>query len=207
VGWWADNAVPKITNVACDTNEIREIRGRVCADLHGDVVEIGFGSGLNVPHLPGGVTGAWAVEPSAVGRRLATDRVAASAVPIEFAGLDGQRLDLPDNRFDSALSSFTLCTIPDAIAALRELVRVLKPDGAFHFVEHGRSPDPKVVRWQNILNPLQKRLFAGCHLNRKIDDLIREAGFEIERLETYDGLGKPKAFGYLYEGVARAPRA
>lgn len=207
MGWWAERVVPRITNAACDVNEIRAIRPRVCAGLHGDVVEIGFGSGLNVQHLPDEVSGLWAVEPSELGRKLANARVAASRVPIEFAGLDGQRLDLPENRFDAALSSFTLCTIPDAVAALRELVRVLKPGGAFHFIEHGRSPDPKVARWQNRFNPLQRRLFAGCHLNRSIAALIEQAGFSMERLETYDGMGRPKMFGYLYEGVARAPNS
>ena len=206
MGWWAEHVVPPITNAACNAPNIRPIRERVCSDLRGDVVEIGFGSGLNLPHLPAAVSGLWAVDPSALGRTLAAERLAASSVPVAFAGLDGQHIELPNTRFDAALSSFTLCTIADAVAALRELRRVLKPGGTFHFVEHGRSPDPKVARWQDRLNPLQGRLFAGCHLNRRIGDLIAEAGFAIERLATYDGLGRPRAFGYLYEGVARAPK-
>jgi len=204
MGWWAERAVPHIVNVACNAPDVRARRPHLCEGLHGDVVEIGFGSGLNLPHLPDDVTGIWAVEPSQIGRKLARERLDATHVPVEFAGLDGQRLALPDARFDAALSSFTLCTIPDGAAALRELVRVLKPGGTFHFIEHGRSPDPRVARWQKRLDPLQRRLFAGCHVSRPIKDMIEDAGFAIERLEN-SYMGWPKAAGYLYEGVARAP--
>ena len=146
----------------------------------------------------------WAVEPSEVGRRLAHARLDASRVPVEFAGLDGQRLDLPDGRFDAALSSFTLCTIPDAAAALREVARVLKSGGTLHFIEHGLSPHRRVARWQRRLNPIQQRLFAGCHVDRPIATMIENAGFVIERLQN-SYLGRPKAAGYLYEGVATRP--
>jgi ubiquinone/menaquinone biosynthesis C-methylase UbiE len=204
MGWWAERVVPRIVNAACNAPDVRARRPRLCEGLRGDVVEIGFGSGLNLPHLPESVTGLWAVEPSELGRRIARERIDGCPVPVEFAGLDGQRLDLPDGRFDAAVSSFTLCTIPDARAALREVARVLKPGAEFHFIEHGRSPDANVLRWQKLLNPVQRRLFAGCHVDRPIATLIEGAGFVIERLaNTY--LGWPKAAGYLYEGVARAP--
>ncbi len=142
------------------------MRDRVCARLSGAVVEVGFGSGLNVPHYPAGVTAIAAIEPSDVAWRLAAERVASSAVPVRRAGFDGQALPFEDDTFDSALSTWTLCTIPDVGAALAELRRVLRPDGTLHFVEHGLAPDDSVLRWQRRLEPVQKRLAGGCHLTR-----------------------------------------
>jgi SAM-dependent methyltransferase len=201
MGYWAEQVVPRITDKACNVKEMRPLRARQCAGLDGDIVEIGFGSGHNLAYLPAAVHGLWAVEPSAVARRYSQPRVEAASVPVVFAGLDGQELDLPDDRFDHALSTCTLCTIPDPVAALQELRRVVRPGGRFHFLEHGLSPDPKVARWQDRVNPVQRRLFAGCHVNRPIADLVEEAGFEIERME-HPTLKGPRVFGYLYEGTA-----
>lgn len=204
MGWWAERVVPRITEKACNSKQARPLRARQCIDLDGDVVEIGFGSGHSIGYLPPTVHGLWGVEPSELARRIAQPRIDASPVPVTLAGLDGQSLDLPGDRFDHALSTCTLCTIPDPVAALNELRRVLKPGGRFHFLEHGRSPVPKVARMQDRFDPIQGRLFAGCHINRRIDELIRSVGFEIERLEHPSFKG-PKAFGYMYEGVAIAP--
>lgn len=204
MGWWAERVVPRITEKACNTKETRPLRARQCATLDGDVVEIGFGTGHNIAYLPPTVRGLWGVEPSPLARRYAQPRIDASSVPVTLAGLDGQSLDLPDDRFDHALSTCTLCTIPDAVAALRELRRVLRPGGRLHFVEHGRSPVAKVARMQDRFDPIQGRLFGGCHLNRPIDELITSAGFEIEHLD-HPTLKGPKIFGYLYEGVAVVP--
>lgn len=201
MGFWAERVVPLITEKACNTKEIRPIRQRQCAELDGDVLEIGFGSGHNLAFLPDTVHEFHVVEPSARARRYAQPRIDASPIPVQLAGLDGQSLVLPDDRFDHAVSTFTLCTIPDVTAALREVRRVLKPGGRFHFVEHGRSPDPKVARFQQRWDPIQRRLFAGCHVSRSIADLVEEAGFKIERLDNSQLKG-PKGFGYLYEGVA-----
>lgn len=202
MSWWSERVVPMITEKACDTKEIRSYRGRQCADLDGDVLEIGFGTGHTIAFLPPTVRTLWAVEPSARARRFAQPRIDASPIPVEWAGLDGQQLDLPDDRFDHALSTFTLCTIPDAGAALRELRRVLKPGGGLHFVEHGRSPDPKVARRQQRWDPMQKRLFDGCHVSRPIHELVEDAGFQIEHL-TNSQMKGAKTFGYIFEGVAR----
>lgn len=191
-------------NVLLGTKALGRIRAATCAGLHGDVIEIGFGSGRNIPYLPRTVTGVWPVEPSTVGRRLAERRIAVSPVPIHPAGLDGQRLEYPDDRFDCALSTATLCTIPDVKHALAELRRVVKPGGAFHFAEHGHSPDPKIARTQARVDGFQHRVAGGCHLTREIDELIEGAGFEILTLRhTY--LPGPKAWGYMSVGKARNP--
>ena len=204
MGWWAERVVPWITEKACNTKEIEPYRRRLCAELDGEVLEIGFGSGHNLAFLPEGVESLAAVEPSERARRFAAPRIAKSSVPVTYAGLDGQSLDLPDDRFDHAVSTFTLCTIPDAGAALREVRRVLKPGGRFHFVEHGRSPDAKTARFQERWDPVQKRLFGGCHVSRPIASLVEDAGFTIERLDNSELKG-PKGFGYIYEGVAVSP--
>lgn len=128
--------------------------------------------------------------------------MAHTSVPIELAGLTGERLDLPSEESDVVLSTWTLCTIPDVGAALAELRRVVKPGGELHFVEHGHAPDPSVARWQRRIEPVHKRLAGGCHLTRKIPELLEQAGFEIEQLDTYYSEGEPKPFGYTFEGRA-----
>ena len=157
------------------------MRDEACEGLSGDVIEIGFGSGLTLRHLPDAVTGVWAVEPSATARKLAQKRIDAARVPVHHAGLDGERLDEPDDRFDAAVSIMTLCTIPDVSAALGELRRVLKPGASFHFAEHGRSPDEKVARTQDRFNGLQNKVAGGCNLNRDIPALVNAAGFDITK--------------------------
>jgi ubiquinone/menaquinone biosynthesis C-methylase UbiE len=203
VGFYTAHVVPRVTNVVLGNKAFGRIRAKVCDGLHGDVLELGFGSGRNVPYLPAEVSGIWAVDPSGVGRKLAARRVAASPIPVHTAGLDGARLDLPDARFDAALSTMTLCTIPDVDGALHELHRVLKRGAAFHFAEHGRAPDAKVARTQDRLNGLQQKVAGGCNLNREIVELLARAGFEVTDLENFFLQG-PKAFGYMYVGRARA---
>ena len=202
MGIYTDQVVPRITNVLLGNKEFAKVRAEECEGLTGDVIEIGFGSGLNLPHLPPEVSGLWAVDPSGVAQTLAAKRIAATAVPFHSAGLDGAHLDLPDDRFDSALSTMTLCTIPDVVTALDELKRVLKPGARFHFAEHGHAPDERVARFQDRFDPWQGRIAGGCHLNRDIAALISEAGFEIEQLRNFY-LNAPKSFGYMYVGRAR----
>lgn len=202
VGIYGDQVLPRLQNRLLDLGGTREIRARVCAGLAGDVVEVGFGSGLNLPHLPSEVSGLWAVEPALVGRRLSARRRAASPVPVTFAGLDGQRLPFDDDRFDAALTTWTLCTIPDAVTALRELRRVLRPGGTLHFVEHGLSPDASVARWQHRGTPVQRRLAGGCHLDRDIPRLLASGGFTVTRLDTFYEKGAPRMLGYMFEGRA-----
>jgi SAM-dependent methyltransferase len=200
---WREHVLPRIVDKACARRDFAEPRRRTLAGLAGDAVEIGFGSGHNLAHYPAEVDRILAVEPSTVARRLAEPRVAASAITVEFVGLDGQALALPDDCADAAVTTFTLCTIPDVTSALGELGRVLRPGGRLHFLEHGLSPDPKVAAWQHRLTPIQRRICGGCHFDRPIDQLITQAGFRIVTLENYY-LAGPKTPSYLYQGVAEA---
>jgi ubiquinone/menaquinone biosynthesis C-methylase UbiE len=202
VSWWREQVVPRAVDCFLGTAEVTKMRQRACAGLTGDVVEIGFGSGRNVEHYPPEVDAVWAVEPSDVAWRKAQPRIGAHGADVRRAGLDGQALDLPADRFDSALSAFTMCTIPDLDAALAELRRVLRSGGRLHFVEHGRSPDPAVARWQDRLQPIHGRLAGGCHLDRSIGDHLERSGFEIDSLDTFYSEG-PKVFGYISLGSAR----
>jgi SAM-dependent methyltransferase len=204
MGLYGEHVLPRIIDVVCNLKVAREQRSRVCEGLAGDVVEIGFGSGLNVPFYPPAVTRVDAVEPADVGWKLAAKRIGATTIPVERSGLDGQSLPFGDDRFDAAVSTWTMCTIPDVDAALRELRRVLKPGGTLHFVEHGLAPDEDVRRWQHRLEPVQKRLFGGCHLTRPVVDLLKGAGFTVTELDAYYEKGSPKFVGANSLGVARS---
>ncbi|TWP33963.1 class I SAM-dependent methyltransferase [Leekyejoonella antrihumi] len=201
MGIYADSILPRIIDRTMRHNEFSVIRARVASGLSGCVLEVGFGSGLNVPHYPSAVTRVLAVDPSRTGRRLAAGRIAASPVPVDSIALDGQAIPLDDACVDHALTTWTLCTIPEVDQAMIEIARVLRPGGSLHFVEHGRSPDPAVARWQDRLTPIQRRVAGGCHLNRPIDQIIGRSGLRLDTLETSYMAG-PKAFGYLYEGIA-----
>jgi SAM-dependent methyltransferase len=205
MGLYGEHVLPRIINAACGMKANDPLRRRVCAGLEGDVVELGFGSGLNVPFYPDAITRVAAVEPANVGWNLAAGRVNASNVAVERAGLDGQSLPFADASFDSAISTWTLCTIPDVAAALQEVRRVLKHGATLHFVEHGLAPDAKVRRWQHRLEPLQKRLFGGCHLTRPIADLLTTAGFTITELDVFYEDGAPKPMGADSLGIAVSP--
>lgn len=205
MGFYGEQVLPRVMDRVCGMSSSDEIRGRVCAGLTGDVVEIGFGSGHNVRSYPSTITSVAAVEPSSVAWQLGGDRLASAPVPVLRAGLDGESLPFADASLDSALSTWTLCTIPDVTAALLEIRRVLKPGGAFHFLEHGLAPDTDVQRWQRRLEPVQRRLVGGCHLTRPIVGLIKGAGFTITELEVFYEKGAPKALAATSLGVARAP--
>ena len=201
MGFYEREVLPRIVDVALSGKQLDRLRGRVAGRLDGEVLEVGFGSGRNVPHYPASVTRVRAVDPALVGRKLAAPRVAASPVPIEYVGLEGERLPVEDQSVDHVLTTWTLCTIPDVDRAVTEIHRVLRPGGSLEFLEHGRAADTNVQKWQDRITPLQRRIAGGCHLNRAIDTLLTDAGLQIDRLDNYYIKG-PKVFGYMYEGTA-----
>ena len=199
---YRDHVLPRIVDKACARKDFNALRRESLAGLAGVVVEIGFGSGHNLPHYPPEVRRVLAVEPSLLAQRLAASRIDDAAVDVEFVGLDGQQLPLADGCADAAVSTFTLCTIPDPTAALDELRRVLRPGGTLHFLEHGLATDPKVAVWQHRLNPLQRRVCGGCHFDRPIDQLLTTAGYDLDELRTLYATG-PKTPSFIYAGIAR----
>ena len=201
MGFYEEQVLPRFMDLTMGRGELARIRARVAGPLDGNVLEVGFGSGLNVPHYPPTVHQVQAVDPATVGRKLAAKRVGSSGVPVEYIGLDGQALSLQSASIDHVLTTWTLCSIPDVDRALSEIRRVLRPGGSFHFVEHGRSPDRTVAGWQDRLTPMQRRLAGGCRLNRPIDELVVNSGLELIRMENYYLKGR-RPFGYMFEGVA-----
>jgi SAM-dependent methyltransferase len=202
MGWYAEHILPRLDASGLDRPDVAELRHQVCSTLTGEVVEIGFGSGLNVSHYPGGVRRVHAVEPSRLARKLAEPRLSTTAVPVIFDADDAQRLPFDDASMDCALVTFVLCTVGDPALAAAELHRVLVPGGTVAFVEHGRSPDPSVQRWQRRLNGVNRRL-CGCPLDRVAPDILAGAGFAVTvSAERYlDRV--PRFAGYLYQGTAR----
>lgn len=172
-------------------------------DAHGDVLELGFGTGLNLPYFPDAVKRLTVVDPEDLMPKRVAERIAAARFPVERAKLSAEHLPFEDDKFDCAVSSFTLCTIPDATAALREVRRVLKPGGSFLFVEHGLNREPSVAKWQRRLDPIQRVIGRGCHLSRPIDRLVADAGLEIARLDYYVIAG-PSPYATMYRGAALA---
>jgi ubiquinone/menaquinone biosynthesis C-methylase UbiE len=204
MGIYRERILPRLVEVACGGAQMERWRARATEGLTGTIVEIGFGSGLNVPVYPAAVTHVFAVEPALVARQRAEGRVAASHVELVHVGLDGQSIPLDDESCDGALSTFTLCTIPDVEAALSELFRVLRPGGRFHLLEHGLSPDPKVATWQHRIEPAQKRLADGCHLTRSPLDLVAAAGFEVVEHDSRYAKG-PKPWTWMTSAKAVKP--
>lgn len=202
MSFYSDRVLPLVITRTCGTPTLNGLRTRACEPLSGRVVEIGFGSGFNVGRYPNAVTAVAAVEPSDAGWRLGASRVASSTVPIERSGLDGERLPFDDDSFDSALSTFTLCTIPDLDAALAELRRVVRPGGVFAFLEHGTAPDPGPRKWQRRIEPFQKRFGGGCHLTRDLPAAIAASGWNLVEVDAFYADKTPKPFGALVLGSA-----
>lgn len=206
MGFYVEQILSRGMARVMDTPENQELRQRAAQGLGGDIIEIGFGAGLNLPALPDEVASVHAVDPDHVGRRLAAERIEQARADVHLTGLDGQSIPLETASMDAALSTWTLCSIPDMHQALLELRRVLKPGGRFHFLEHGLSDEPKVQRWQRRLDPIQKIWAGGCRLSVPIDRVVRAAGFEIVELDNFYMSGS-KCHGYMYRGVAINPGA
>jgi ubiquinone/menaquinone biosynthesis C-methylase UbiE len=203
MGLYGDFLLPRLLDLAMGTRILGEERRKVLAGARGRVLEVGFGSGHNIVAYPPGVQEVVGVDPSPRAARLARKRIARASFPVSTLPLAGERIDAPDASFDAVVSTFALCTIADPAAALAQMLRVLKPDGRFFFLEHGRADDPSVQRWQDRLNGVQKALFGGCHLNRDIVALVRAAGFELEQIDRYYLPGQPRPYAFLTRGIAR----
>ena len=182
-----------------------ELRAPTLAGARGDVLELGFGTGLNLPHYPAGVTRLTTVDPLDALRERVLARIQAAPFPVDVHHLDADlRLPFDAGRFDCITVTWSLCTIPDPVAALREARRVAKPEAPLLFIEHGRSEDPKVARWQDWWNPVQRVIACGCNVNRPIDEIVRASGFRLEQLERFFADRTPRMLGEMYRGVARA---
>jgi ubiquinone/menaquinone biosynthesis C-methylase UbiE len=194
--------IPRLTHLAMRQKQLLPFRQRVIGAAEGRVLEIGIGSGLNFPLYGDAVTSVIGLEPSSELLGMARPRAEAAPAPITLLEASAETIPLDSGSIDTAVTTWTLCTIPNAVQALGEMRRVLRPGGALLFVEHGRAPEPDVARWQDRLDPLWSRLGGGCHLNRKMDDLISGSGFRIEALENTRIPG-PRTHTYLYQGHAR----
>jgi len=203
MSFYEDRVLPRLINIACASKPTRKQREKVVPRAYGDVLEIGFGSGLNLPHYDRDkVRKIFALEPSAGMRRLAADNIAASGMEVELIELPGEQIPLDDNSVDSVLVTYTLCTIPDAVAALQGMRRVLRANGHLFFCEHGRAPDGAVRKWQNRMNSGWRLFAGGCNMNRDIPGLLRDGGFRIEE-DNRDYIPGIKALSYNYWGAAR----
>lgn len=200
--FWDERVLPRVIHVVCGSDHLLPLRERACADLHGRVLELGFGSGHNIGLYPDEVEEILVVEPSDRAWEMSAARRRDAGLPVTRVGLDGARLDLDDASVDSVLSTFTLCTIPDVDAALGECARVLRPGGRLHIAEHGLSPDPGVAHWQRRLDPWEQRLAGGCHLTRDMPALLANAGFHEQDLAAGYFHPVPKPWAWAWSGSA-----
>jgi ubiquinone/menaquinone biosynthesis C-methylase UbiE len=206
MGFYADRIFPYLMDWTLSRSRFRELRQEALASAYGSVLEIGFGTGLNLPHYPRTVTKLIVLDPAVLLPARVARRIASASIPVEVTHRSAEALPFEDHRFDCVVSTFALCTIPDPKAALKEVRRVLKPGAAYVFLEHGRSDDARVAGWQDFFNPLQQRLACGCNLNRPIEALIRGAGLQVDRLDRFRLPGVPRILGEMYRGRATAER-
>ena len=202
-GMYDRDILPRLLRCACGSKPVRYQRRKVVPDASGVILEVGMGSGENLPYYDrDNVKLIYGLEPSEGMRALARPVVEKSGLPVEFIDLPGEEIPLPDNSVDTILLTFTLCTIPDRLAALEQMRRVLKPDGQLIFCEHGIAPDEGVARWQERINPIWSLFAGGCHINQPIPELIQDGGFSIDSMDQMYLPGTPKALGYNYWGTA-----
>lgn len=202
MGIYETHILPKLTHWVCSHRDLSKQRGKVVPHAKGKVLEVGIGSGLNLPfYNPAAVERVWGVDPSMGLQKLAREKAVDLSFEVDFIGLSGEEIPLEKKSVDSVVVTYTLCSIPDVKKALKEMNRVLKPGGELIFCEHGKAPDDHVRKWQKRINPVWKRISGGCHLNRSITDLIEQGGFNIRHLES--GYSSPlKIASYNYWGMA-----
>jgi ubiquinone/menaquinone biosynthesis C-methylase UbiE len=206
MGFYNDHVLPHLINLSMRTSELLPYRKRLLAHAQGRVLEIGIGSGLNLPHYSCGAREIVGLEPAARLLAMAQRSARHCKIPVTLIAGSAEAIPVESQSFDTVVTTWTLCSIGDAIGALSEMRRVLKPAGQLLFVEHGLAPDGKVQRWQHRLTPLWKKIGGGCHLNRPIRALVESGGFDITKLETGYAKG-PKPMTFFYEGCASPVRS
>lgn len=205
MGLYSKIIFPRLLDVVMSDETLIPYRRQALQEVEGKVLEVGLGTGLNLPYYPEKVEKIVGIDPNPGMNQRAQKRLDQAPAKVEIRRLSGESLPFPDDNFDCVVSTWTLCSIPDIQQALGEIYRVLRPQGKFVFVEHGLSPEPGIQTWQNLLNPLQKRIGDGCNLNRNMAQFIQEAGFELTSLENTYLERTPKIMGYLYQGIALKP--
>ena len=203
MGFYQKHILPHFINAACGTRPIMKQREKIVPQCAGVVLEVGMGTGLNMPFYDGSkVTHVYGLEPVYEMRRRAEPVAAQAPFSAEFIDLPGEEIPLADASVDTVLLTFTLCTIPDTMRALAGMARVPKPAGRLIFCEHGRAPDARIIRWQNRLNSVWKSIAGGCNMNRDIPDLLQKSGFAIDKIDTMYLPGTPRVLGFNYWGTA-----
>ncbi len=205
MGWYGEHIFPHLMEWVMGGEEFQKQRSLVLARVNGTVLEIGFGTGLNLPHYPAALSSLHAIDPAHMLPRKIAERSAAIPFPLQIQRTSAETLPYNAGSFNFVVSTWTLCTIPDPVKALLEVYRVLKPDGVFLFLEHGRSEDAKVAAWQDRFNPVQNIIGCGCNLNRKIDQIIAQAGLMIMTLDRFRMQSVPRLGGEMYRGAATRP--
>ncbi len=204
MGFYAKHVFPRLLDWGLGKPDLNEYRQGALQEASGETLEIGFGTGLNLPYYPASVKRLVAIDSEIMLPERVARRIAASTFPVETMQVDAQqRLPFEDGQFETVVTTFVLCSIAEPLTALAEMLRVLSPNGKYLFFEHGRGLDRNIQRWQNRLTPINRIIGCGCHLNRAIDDLIREAGFEVTHLDRVPMPGGAKIMGELYRGTAR----
>jgi ubiquinone/menaquinone biosynthesis C-methylase UbiE len=202
MGFYCDHIFPRLMEWVMAGDEFLRLRSELLASAHGEVLELGIGTGLNLPHYPDTVTELHAVDPAQLLPKTIAARSTRLSFPVRIQKGTAETLTHANRRFDYVVSTWTLCTIPDPVLALQEVGRVLKPGGMFLFMEHGRSDDRKIAAWQDRLNPIQNAIGCGCNLNRQIDRLITQSGLTIAHLDRFNMQGMPRLAGEMYRGTA-----
>lgn len=203
MGMYDRYVLPHVINLACGTKPILKQREKVVPQAEGRILEIGMGSGINIPFYDTNkVEKVWGLEPSEGMRVKAQDNVAAAPFELEWLDLPGEEIPLDDNSVDTVVLTYTLCTIPDGLKALQQMRRVLKPGGKLLFSEHGKAPDENIQRWQNRINSAWGKIAGGCHLNKDIPAMLAQGGFNVKDIESMYVPSTPKVAGFTYWGYA-----
>lgn len=205
MGLYSHYIFPRLMDWVMSGDEFQRCRALLLQDAQGEVLEIGLGTGLNLPHYPKTVSWLQAVDPVPLLPKRVAWRGKSASFPIHITRVSAETLPFDDRRFDCVVSTWTLCTIPDPVKALQEVGRVLKPTGRFLFLEHGRSENEKIAAWQDRLNPIQQIVGCGCNLNRRIDQLILQSGLRITKLDRFQMETVPRLGGEMYRGMATSP--